>query len=164
MFKTTVEITNPGLIAAYADLLDHAPDVVNVRVNATVNRVRDALLAKFRTEPGAVVYPIKWTSDRQRKAFFASNGFGHGIPYTRSHDLVNAWHLVVVYQANRLTQIALSNDNPARQFVTGWRQQQFHAITGWYKDADLLDQADAELTDAIETDLIQSFYAIDEAY
>jgi hypothetical protein len=163
MFKTSVEVTDPGLITAYAQLLENAPEVVNTRVNATVNRIRDQLLQRFREEPDAVAYPVQWTSDRQRKAYFATNGFGHGIPYSRSHDLVNAWKLVVVYQANRLTEIALSNDDPARQFVTGWRQQRFHAVTGWYKDADLLDQADAELTDAIETDLIQSFYAIDEA-
>lgn len=163
MFKSSVEVTDPGLIVAYEYILQRAPDVVNTRVNITVNRVRDRLLAKFRTEPGAVVYPIQWTSDRQRKAFFASNGFGHGIPYSRNHDLVNAWKLVVVYQPNRLTEIAVSNADLARQFVTGQNQQRFHAVTGWYKDADLLDQADVELTDAIETDLIQSFYAIDEA-
>lgn len=163
MFKASVEITNPYLFVAYADLLDHAPEVVNTRVNATVNRVRDGLLARFRTEPGSVVYPIQWTSDRQRKAFFATNGFGRGIPYSRTHDLVNAWSLAVVYQPNRLTEIALTNDDPSRVFVTGERQQRFHAVTGWYKDSALIDEANAELSDAIETDLIQSFYAIDEA-
>src|SRR5689334_9970305 len=110
MFKASIEVTDPGLIMAYAQLLEHAPEVVNTRISATVNRMRDRLLQKFREEPGAVAYPIQWTSDRQRKAYFATNGFGRGVPYSRTHDLVNAWKLLVVYQPNRLTEIALSND------------------------------------------------------
>lgn len=29
-------------------------------------------------------YPVTWDSARQRRAFFATNGFGHGIPYERT--------------------------------------------------------------------------------
>ena len=36
-------------------------------------------------------YPIQWDSDRQRKAFFASDGFGHGIPTQRSGAYTKAW-------------------------------------------------------------------------
>lgn len=31
-----------------------------------------------------VQYPIQWDSEKQRRAFFATNGFGHGIPYNRT--------------------------------------------------------------------------------
>lgn len=31
-----------------------------------------------------------WSSERQRKAFFATNGFGRGIPTTRTFELANA--------------------------------------------------------------------------
>jgi hypothetical protein len=31
-----------------------------------------------------VQYPIRWDSEKQRRAFFATDGFGHGIPYQRT--------------------------------------------------------------------------------
>jgi len=161
VFRSTVEVTDPGLIKAYEQLLTRAPDIVNTMVNATVNRVGDRLLARFRQEPGGVVYPIQWKSAKQRKAFFASNGFGHGIPYQRTHELVKAWKLVVVYQPNRLTEIALENDDPARKFVTGPDQQPYHKITGWYQEGELIDQATRTLADEVETDLIKGFYIVE---
>lgn len=43
-------------------------------------------------EPGApITYPVNWDSERQRKAYFASNGFGHGIPYVRKGDYERGW-------------------------------------------------------------------------
>jgi len=42
----------------------------------------------------AVSYPIKWDSIRQRKAFFASNGFGGGIPTKRSGRYVKEWQII----------------------------------------------------------------------
>ncbi len=36
-------------------------------------------------EPGApITYPVQWDSAKQRNAYFASNGFGKGIPYKRT--------------------------------------------------------------------------------
>lgn len=47
---------------------------------ATAREMRDAL-----NVPGKpVTYPVKWDSPKQRTAFFASNGFGAGIPYERT--------------------------------------------------------------------------------
>jgi hypothetical protein len=38
-------------------------------------------------------YPIDWDSVRQMIAFFASNGFGKGIPYRRSNRYKDGWRL-----------------------------------------------------------------------
>lgn len=163
MFNASVKVEDPGLIDAYAELLQKAPDVTNVLVTRTVNQNRDRLLSKLRTEPGPVVYPFTWKSAKQRRAFFATKGFGRGIGAPRTHTLVNAWHLIVVYQPNRLTEIALENNTPHRQYVTGLDQQPGHTITGWYKEDNEIDQARAELADEIEDDLIKSFYSLEDA-
>lgn len=34
--------------------------------------------------------PFIWSSDRQRRAYFATNGFGGGIPYSRTNNLKNS--------------------------------------------------------------------------
>jgi hypothetical protein len=46
--------------------------------------------------PGPVKYPIRWTSERQRRAFFATNGFGRGIPTKRTGDVAR-WGVFVDY-------------------------------------------------------------------
>jgi len=42
-------------------------------------------------------YPINWDSEKQRRAYFATKGFGHGIPYRRGASgqrVHNAWRVV----------------------------------------------------------------------
>ncbi len=168
MFNATVEVTDPGLIKAYQQQLAQAPDVVNTLVNATINREGEKLLAAFQTEPGPVVYSrdgkLAWKSDKQRKAFFATDGFGHGIPYQRRaapNRIVDQWRLIITYEPDRLTSIALLNDDLTHRFVTGQFQQPYHAITGWYQENALIEQTQAEATDAVETDLIKGFYSLE---
>ena len=51
----------------------------------TAFRIRDRMnVRKPKTD-----YPVTWDSERQRRAFFATNGFGKGIPYKRTGD--TAW-------------------------------------------------------------------------
>jgi hypothetical protein len=43
-------------------------------------------------EPGTEIeYPVNWDSEKQRRAFFATNGFGAGIPYQRTGTLEGEW-------------------------------------------------------------------------
>lgn len=62
-------------------------------------RLYDAAVA-IRSEmkkPGeAVKYPIKWDSPKQRRAFFATDGFGGGIPHKRTGDYQRAWKVIPV--------------------------------------------------------------------
>lgn len=47
---------------------------------------------KRMSEPGTPApQDIEWDSDRQRKAFFASDGFGGGVPYNRTGHYQNSW-------------------------------------------------------------------------
>jgi hypothetical protein len=57
---------------------------------------------------------INWDSDKQRKAFFATNGFGAGIPYKRTGAYEQGW------KVDRTDGGAeLSNSHPAGA-VGGW--------------------------------------------
>jgi len=59
-------------------------------------RIYNAML-KIRTrmrKPGkAIRYPVKWDSEKQRRAFFATNGFGRGIPTGRSGRYTSGWQI-----------------------------------------------------------------------
>lgn len=49
----------------------------------TASRIKERLTPEGKP----VRYPIDWDSERQKRAFFATNGFGAGIPYRRTHAM-----------------------------------------------------------------------------
>lgn len=89
--------------------------------------------------PGPAKKPIKWTSDKQRKAYFATDGFGHGIPYKRTGKLPEAWEVLTRASEHGL-RISVVNDNPAAPFVYGRWKQQFHTNTGWPSARPIIDR------------------------
>lgn len=58
-------------------------------LNAAAKRIQRKM-----QEPGKpITYPVDWDSVRQMIAFFASNGFGGGIPYRRRNRYEKGWQL-----------------------------------------------------------------------
>lgn len=58
-------------------------------LEATAKRVQK----RMNVEGDEITYPIQWDSQKQRKAFFATNGFGKGIPYQRTFGSASAWQV-----------------------------------------------------------------------
>lgn len=83
-------------------------------------------------------YPLEWQSDLQRKAFFASDGFGKGIPYERTGRLQDSWYTRLDVRRTNLA-LTLANSVPYGPFVLGDLipgrrqnpQQRMHINTGW---------------------------------
>lgn len=55
----------------------------------TASRVKDRL----SVDGSPIRYPVQWDTERQKRAFFASKGFGNGIPYRRTGRTALAWRL-----------------------------------------------------------------------
>ena len=53
----------------------------------TVVRIK----SRVAVEGAPVRYPVQWDSEKQRRAYFASNGFGKGIPYQRTGRTRLSW-------------------------------------------------------------------------
>jgi hypothetical protein len=65
------------------------PHVVNADIQAALESARDDL-----AKPGKrIAYPVQWDSERQRRAYFATDGFGHGIPYKRTGEYESGWQV-----------------------------------------------------------------------
>lgn len=79
--------------------------------------------------------PYQWQSEKQRKAYFASNGFGKGIPYQRTGDLGRAWHIVERMDGY---QSRIVNDLDYADFVQGVVQQRGHWADKWRKARDIV--------------------------
>lgn len=50
----------------------------------SLQETAQAVLEAMKEEGKPVTYPIQWDSDKQKRAFFATDGFGSGIPYQRT--------------------------------------------------------------------------------
>jgi len=72
--------------------------------------------------------PYRWQSEKQRRAFFATKGFGRGIPSKRTGSLSRGWQQSV--DPYRKT---LFNRVPYAKYVQGDRQQRGHAVDKWRK-------------------------------
>ena len=72
--------------------------------------------------------PYRWQSEKQRRAFFATKGFGKGIPSRRSYELSRGWQQSV--DPYRKT---LFNRVPYAKYVMGNQQQIGHTTDGWRK-------------------------------
>jgi len=88
-------------------------------------------------------YPLRWTSEKQRRAFFATDGFGGGIPHRRKSpsQVQEGWR--VEYIEGKFTgALIVSNEWDKAPYVIGtvWKpkwQQQFHIDLGWPKLTDI---------------------------
>lgn len=123
------------------------------------SRLAAQSLAKLKTIPGKPRYPIRWSSERQRKAYFASRGFGRGIPSMRTGEIVGAWQgqFVATSEGGTLTLI---NSNPAVQYLQGARVQGFHLDTGWVQIDDVVTDAHKEMGDIA----VATFYEVGDPF
>ncbi len=129
MFNVVVTVP-VDVFAAINDQVQQTPVLMERAYNRATSRLRSRLLEQLRQQPGAVHYPIRWASLRQKRAYFATDGFGHGIPYQRTGELARSWHIEFSSLDNG-GAITIWNNAPSEVYVEGYDQQPFHADTGW---------------------------------
>lgn len=105
--------------------------------------------------PSPVHYPIEWKSARQRRAFFATNGFGGGIPYQRTRTLQKSW-VFAIDEYPGGAEVRIGNTAAYARFVIGADQQPFHRNTGWPH----VDTEAAELTGELTDEVIDLYFQI----
>lgn len=111
--------------------------VVQETAEAVVRDTRQNTIAALTQDPGPVQYPIEWSSERQRRAFFATDGFGSGIPYQRT-GRINDWAYRTSGEGGSVS-IVIGNGAPYLKYVRGTMArrgfasaiQQMHRNTGW---------------------------------
>lgn len=79
--------------------------------------------------------PYQWQTEKQRRAYFASNGFGGGIPYKRTGKGVAGWEKK---ETGRGYQMLLKNRHAYMDYVQGFLQQRGHFADGWRKYRDII--------------------------
>jgi hypothetical protein len=87
MTQLSIRVKGDLVRKGLQDLGAEIPRVGRQQIYFTMRRIK-ARMSKAGKKPS---YPIKWDSEKQRKAFFASDGFGHGIPTRRTGTYINGW-------------------------------------------------------------------------
>lgn len=78
--------------------IDELPQFFKRLIEASSDAMMDAFgmtakdIAEDMRETGKPsTSPVQWDSEKQRKAYFATDGFGAGIPYQRKGDYERSW-------------------------------------------------------------------------
>lgn len=79
-------------------------------LDSSVTRIQK----RMQTPGSPIKYPVNWDSEKQRQAYFASDGFGEGIPYRRKNEHINAWVKRILENG-----FELSNSNKSSIFLYG---------------------------------------------
>lgn len=137
-------------------LLDQFPELIGDEMQSVVNEFEPQMLEELRVDPGPVKRPIDWTRSqqpanrgpnmpdgtysKQKAAYFATDGFGGGIPSKRTGGVQKGWQ-GTVERGNNTFSYAVENTSRASRWVYGSLaqnvaaalrfQQPFHRNTGW---------------------------------
>jgi hypothetical protein len=79
--------------------------------------------------------PYQWQSEKQRRAYFATNGFGGGIPSKRTYELREGWGYKPTNYGYRME---IYNSSDHSQYVNGDQQQRGHAADKWRRTAAII--------------------------
>jgi len=146
-----IRVTSTSEFEPLEDMIEFVDNLSLVNEQVLVeaaNEVEGPFMRELRTEapprsPGD--YPINWTSERQQIAFWATNGFGRGIPTGRTGETSAGWRMGVS-RDGRSALFEVENTTPHARFVGGSLaqniqqavrfQQRFHREQGWQQYAE----------------------------
>ncbi len=94
-------------------------DVANYGISAVFSEYPE----RVNHGPGR---PYIWTSEKQRRAFFASDGFGRGIPTKRTNELQKSWNYIIGQG-----EVKFINQANYAEYVVGKNIQPGHVADGW---------------------------------
>ena len=129
----SVDITaDLDVLDAIEEQMSKAPGLMATAYKRAVDRfIARPMLAELRREPGPVSRPLEWQSERQRRAYFATDGFGGGIPSTRSGKLLRGFRVSIDGAPKEGVVLMLTNRVPYTRYVMGDDMQKMHIRTGW---------------------------------
>ncbi len=143
MITGSIRIKDEQMLRDLIAFLHEAPDLFQRKVPSAARRVSrfaQPLLEASAPPPPTdcypgFPYPLRWKSRRQQRAFFATDGFGRGIPTERTGALLDSYAV----QTNLTDEggvFEVVNTAPHAPFVIGDDQQPFHEDIGWIQSDD----------------------------
>ena len=93
MPQLTIKVHGADIVRkGLEDLSNEIPKISRLRIYEMMRRAK----ARLSADAPRPSYPIDWDSEKQRRAYFATDGFGGGIPYRRTGAMPAGWEIVRV--------------------------------------------------------------------
>lgn len=144
--------TDTDILDAIAETAQKSPVLMRTAFTRNVQRLASRYVKTLKAAPPKFRGKRRWASDRQRKAYFASDGFGAGIPYVRTNALVKGWKVVYEGKDPFNGVVTFENDSPVARYVQGDDAQPMHLDSRWPQLSTAVSDARPELEAvAIET-------------
>lgn len=121
-----------------------------IAMKGQAGRLALKTIRKLKRIPGPPVYPIRWETPKQRRAYYATDGFGGGIPSRRTGETVAGWDVEVSNLSDGVL-VGLTNPSPVVEYLQGMSMQGFHEDTGWIAVNDVTEDFYAEVSNAAVT-------------
>lgn len=148
------------VLEAVNEQLSRVPALMGRTYKRNLTRLVQRKLVLLRPEPGTPPEGItNLMTPRQQRAYWASRGFGRGVPTPRTHAISNGWQ-GEVEAADDGGSATIYNDVPGANYVEGYDQQFFLAYIGWLYAPPILDAFQAEAEDVT----IESWYTIADPF
>ena len=138
-----------GTLTEFPALVGTIPERYADALRAEAEPVTARLLDQLRVTPPRPRYPLRWTSERQRRFVMAKLREQGDLPYRRTGAYAGGYRIDARI-APRRGSVTLRNETPYAPFVggrldTGAWQQGFHVDTGWPTAAPSAERASIEL-------------------
>jgi hypothetical protein len=152
-------IFDDDVLLAYRESARTAPGRFGEYVDRTVKPYVEGLVADsaLTRAPLPVSSPFEFASLLSQQAFFASDGFGQGIPTKRRDPGVeDAWQVRVDRRRND-GFMSIFNDDPAAIYVFGAWQSPGHKKTGWGEG---FDQGLIDISEKANDKMIDGWFQV----
>lgn len=136
MFNLKIKLPD-NLLKSIKTLPTTSYKMMHVEMEKTVKpAVQKEVTDLVATYPGPVQYPFEFGTAKSRRAFFATQGFGRGIPTVRTDTLKRAWQTRYRF-TDKLGALVIENTADYAKYVYGFKGQRQipgHSRTGWGRD------------------------------
>jgi len=147
------------ILAAIDDQMGKTPRLMQVAFKREVSRLRTQILVELAVEPGPPKYPLRWKSNRQRRAVMAKLRSEGNLPYQRTHRLVRGWRADYLDTSDG-GLMRVYNEAPYAEFVQGDNAQPFHLDSGWVQAAPVLTKWEDRASDR----LIEIWFTVSDPF
>lgn len=130
------------------------PALLNTALKRQASKAKTRILGRLREEPGDPQHPIRWKTERQRRAYFATDGFGRGIGAPRTHALSEGWKVDI--DGSNFFSMDVYNTQDYTRFVQGEDKQPFHIDTGWLDANPILRDESERFEDVV----IETYFTV----
>jgi len=160
MIKGVNVRVDASVLEALRETARKSPGLMLTAYTRATRRLRSRMLVELRKSGKPSYAGI--TNDmtpRQRRAFWATNGFGHGIPYQRTGALEAGYRVEIAALNSDAAALIINNSVGYATYVSGAQAQPFHSQR-WVQVVDVAIDYEARANDI----LIETWATVSDPY